>query len=152
MYITSRELANCWCGSLWKPSWLGKTAVVLTLLLLMLQCPALQAAVLLGDDALDKSVQWDLVRFDVNYASAGKGGKAPGSPQTRMQTLFQPQATISHQFRQPDKRPPAAISLLFAAATAVPLVLLAAALLQLGVNFKVSHQHHCALKPRCYGF
>ncbi|CAL8470839.1 g10381 [Coccomyxa elongata] len=95
------------------------------------------ATLSIGDVALAEALVWPLGAVSVSHAPAGEGTAAPGQPPpTAAQLQSAPKPEIQHMFRQPDKRPPAVVSLAFAALSATPLLFLAIRLSQLGVNIK----------------
>ena len=101
--------------------------------------PTLQAGLFdvtlsLGDEALEEAVQWQLGSVNVTHAPGGSGASALSA--AARDSLPKPE--IRHVFRTPDKRPPVALSLFFAAATvALPSAFLLLRLYQLGVSLKV---------------
>lgn len=61
-----------------------------------------------------------------------------GSARAGQLDLFAPKPSIEHLFRKPDKRPLEALSLLFAAVAALPLLGLVVGLDNCNVNLKVT--------------
>lgn len=105
----------------------------------VMQAGELDMVVSLGDDALEAGVRWPLGSIDFSPTPGDSGAKSAAAVQTAAQLDAQPKPEIHHIFRKPDRRPPAAISMLFAAAAvAIPAVFLSFRLYQLGVNLKVN--------------
>lgn len=101
------------------------------------QAGAFDVTLSIGDEALAGLV-WQLGSVTVSHAPAGENTAAPTTPQpTAAQLESTPKPEIRHIFRQPDKRPPAVVSLAFTALSATPLLFLLFRLLQIGVNLKV---------------
>lgn len=81
---------------------------------------------LLGDSFVEQAVQWHVADATLSF----KGAPLP-TPFAAHQSL----PTIAHKFREPSRRPPRIVSLVFAALVLAPLVaLLLVALPRLGVN------------------
>ncbi len=98
-----------------------------------------------GDEALAEALVWPLGAVSVSHAPAGEGTAAPTQPPPSAAALEAARKPpIQHMFRQPDKRPPAVVSLAFAALSATPLLFLLVRLSQIGVNLKVSLDCLCA--------
>ena len=103
-----------------------------------MQAGELEMVLLVGDDALEAGVRWPLGILAISPAPGDTGAKAGMLVLTAAQLDAQSKPEIHHVFRQPDRRPPAALSMLFAvAAVAVPAVSLLFRLYQLGANLKV---------------
>lgn len=71
----------------------------------------------------------EVVKAPSEGPSASQAGKA----------LFEPRPVINHIFRQPEKRPPAALSYAFTGLALAPLAVLAYLLIELKANLKVRH-------------
>lgn len=92
-------------------------------------------ALLVGDAAIETPVQWSLGDVAVSFKPLDDGSQ-PDDP-AQFPAAFQPRPTILHMHRPPEKQPPAVVSLVFAAVTLAPLLLvLAVALGSLKANFK----------------
>jgi oligosaccharyltransferase complex subunit delta (ribophorin II) len=87
-----------------------------------------------GDDAIQRAVTWQLASVNISHGAAD-GASVPAVTAAEVASSLKPE--IHHVFRQPDKRPPALVSFLFAALAALPLVFLLLRLSQIGVNLKV---------------
>ena len=93
----------------------------------------------IGDEALAEALVWRLGAVSVSHAPAGEGTATPTQPPpTAAQLEAARKPPIQHMFRQPDKRPPAVVSLAFAALSATPLLFLLVRLSQIGINLKAS--------------
>eukprot|EP00873_Tetraselmis_striata_P014858 jgi/Tetstr1/435122/TSEL_024090.t1 len=75
------------------------------------------ATLLVGDAAIPAPVSWAFATLDVSHAA-----DAPPASPPFLITRTTPRAEIHHVFNQPEKRPAAVISLVFAVAAAVPTV------------------------------
>ena len=104
-----------------------------------LQCQEVKAAIQPASAATDTTWQLGAIRLSDHSARAGQ------------LDLFEPKPTIEHLFRKPDKRPLEALSLLFAALAAVPLLGLVIGLYSCNVNLKVilcsQHYSHFSGQP-----
>jgi oligosaccharyltransferase complex subunit delta (ribophorin II) len=110
------------------------------MLVRVMQVGEYEMVVTVGDDALEAGVRWPLGMVTISPAAGNSGAKASAAVPTAAQLDAQPKPEIHHIFRKPDRRPPAAISMLFAtAAVAIPAAYLLIRLSQLGVNLKVIH-------------
>ncbi|KNC50640.1 uncharacterized protein AMSG_00802, partial [Thecamonas trahens ATCC 50062] len=83
------------------------------------------AQIVIGDAFLTQAIVWELATFDLYF-----GADAPVAAAASSGAL----PDIVHQFRQPEARPPAAISMAFTAATLAPLLVLGFLLLRAGAN------------------
>lgn len=86
---------------------------------------------LVGDDVMENSFLWNVASLDLDLPEGGEESKTE-APVSR----FAPKAEIVHIFRQPEKRPPAYISMTFLVLTLLPLVGFFLAYQRLGVNLK----------------
>lgn len=87
-----------------------------------------------GDEAIAEAVVWQVAAVEVRHAANGAAA-VPVRSAADMDASQKPE--IHHMFRKPDKRPPAIVSLAFAAIAAAPLGFLVLRLAQIGVNLKV---------------
>lgn len=94
-----------------------------------------ELALLLGDTSVSKPLQWVLADVTVKHAPLDDG-KQPPSPVNKMDQISAPKIEISHVFRQPDKRPPAIVSLFFTIVVFIPLAGFSFAMIQLHANIK----------------
>ena len=80
---------------------------------------------ILGDSVMGNPFVWGLGTVDV---------KLP-TPEPEKVNAVGPKPTINHLFRQPDKRPPQAVSMLFTILVAFPLLILIVCWFKIGINF-----------------
>ncbi|XP_028160955.1 dolichyl-diphosphooligosaccharide--protein glycosyltransferase subunit 2 isoform X2 [Ostrinia furnacalis] len=92
---------------------------------------AYSLSVLVGDAAAAAPVAWPLGDIHFNF---GRDGNAVGEVVTASVPHRGPLPEIVHAFRQPEARPPRALSDVFAAAAAAPLLLLLLLWARLGLN------------------
>ena len=93
----------------------------------------------MGDSGIANPIAWRIVSSLAVKHKPLEDGSQPAAPgKLAAYTQFATKPTIVHIQRQPDKRAPPALSLLFAGLTLTPLLVLIWMLGQLGVNFKVS--------------
>jgi len=86
-----------------------------------------QLQLIVGDSSISNPSQWTFGSLNINYPSELRA-EVPRSP-------FAVLPEIKHQFRQPEKRPPAAISSAFTiAVVAVPALVLFIGLVRVGAN------------------
>ena len=98
----------------------------------------------MGDNGIANPITWRVVSSLAVKHKPLEDGSQPAAPgKLAAYTQFATKPTIVHIQRQPDKRAPPALSLLFAGLTLMPLLVLIWMLGQLGVNFKV--RTRCAL-------
>jgi len=84
---------------------------------------------IVGDASLASAVLWEVGSVSIAYPKE-LVVELPRNP-------FEPLPTITHQFRQPDKRPPQTISMAFTIATVgVPALILFIGLIRVGANLK----------------
>jgi len=95
------------------------------------QSGAYAVELIVGDDVMENSFIWNLVSLDLDLPEGPEETKAD-APVSK----FAPKAEIAHIFRQPEKRPPAYLSMTFLVLTLIPLVGFFVGLQQLGVNLK----------------
>jgi len=81
---------------------------------------------IIGDSIITKPIRWNLGEIEV------KIGNAPA--EATLKVSRGPKPEIKHMFRQPDKRPPQFVSLLFTALTAAPFLILLILWGKIGVN------------------
>jgi len=95
------------------------------------QSGAYAVELIVGDDVMENSFIWKVASLDLDLPEGPEETKAdvPASK-------FAPKAEIAHIFRQPEKRPPAYLSMTFLVLTLIPLVGFFVGLQQLGVNLK----------------
>lgn len=86
---------------------------------------------IVGDDVMENSFIWSVASLDLDLPEGPEEMKAD-APVSK----FAPKAEIAHIFRQPEKRPPAYLSMTFLILTLIPLVGFFVGLQQLGVNLK----------------
>lgn len=97
------------------------------------------ADVLVGDSGIANPIAWRIVSSLAVKHKPMEDGSQPAAPgKLAAYAQFATKPTIVHIQRQPDKRAPLALSLLFAGLTLTPLLVLTWMLGQLGINFKVS--------------
>ena len=95
--------------------------------IVLLQCQDVEVTIQPATAATDTLWALGAIRLSESGGRAGQLG------------LFAPQPSIEHLFRKPDKRPLEALSLLFAAVAALPLLGLVVGLYNCDVNLKVIH-------------
>ena len=107
-----------------------------------LQGGVFAADVLVGDSGITNPIAWRIVSsLAVKHKSLEDGSQPAAPGKLAAYAQFATKPTIVHIQRQPDKRAPPALSLLFAGLTLTPLLVLIWMLGQLGVNFKVSTRY-----------
>ena len=110
----------------------------------ILQAGTFNVTLSIGDEALEEAVQWRLGAVIVAHAPGDSGAQRAAPAASAVLRDAQPKPEIHHVFRAPGKRPPAVVSLFFAAvAVIVPAAFLLLRLHQLGVNLKVLHPCAC---------
>lgn len=82
--------------------------------------------VFVGDSLIDNSFSWRVANLDIKYPADFKIESQP-SP-------FEPKPEISWTFRQPENRPPKAISMGFTLAVLSPILVLLIGLIKVGAN------------------
>ena len=84
---------------------------------------------IVGDAAIANPVSWHLADVGLSFgADVAPAAAASADPESG------PKPEIAHQFRQPEKRPPAAVSNAFTLLCLVPFAVLFGAWAKLGVN------------------
>ncbi|XP_013402149.1 dolichyl-diphosphooligosaccharide--protein glycosyltransferase subunit 2 [Lingula anatina] len=80
-----------------------------------------------GDAVIENPLFWTVADVSLTFPE-GSAPKAPASD------LYAPKKNIEHMFRQPEKRPPGTVSMLFTALVLAPAALLLILWLTIGVN------------------
>ncbi|XP_069744133.1 dolichyl-diphosphooligosaccharide--protein glycosyltransferase subunit 2 [Narcine bancroftii] len=83
---------------------------------------------IIGDATLENPILWHLADIVIKFPDE----EAPAPVQSR--NLFAPKPEIQHLFREPEKKPPIAVSNTFTALVLAPLLLLVILWIKLGVN------------------
>ncbi|XP_062897323.1 dolichyl-diphosphooligosaccharide--protein glycosyltransferase subunit 2 isoform X1 [Mobula hypostoma] len=83
---------------------------------------------IIGDATLENPILWHLADIVIKFPDE----EAPTPVQSR--NLFAPKPEIQHLFREPEKKPPIAVSNTFTALVLAPLLLLIILWIKLGVN------------------
>uniref|UniRef100_UPI00398EE5D8 dolichyl-diphosphooligosaccharide--protein glycosyltransferase subunit 2 isoform X2 n=1 Tax=Pristiophorus japonicus TaxID=55135 RepID=UPI00398EE5D8 len=83
---------------------------------------------IIGDATLENPILWHLADVAIKFPDE----EAPTPVQTH--NLFAPKPEIQHLFREPEKKPPIAVSNTFTALVLAPLLLLVILWIKLGVN------------------
>ncbi|PSC69378.1 dolichyl-diphosphooligosaccharide-glycosyltransferase subunit 2 [Micractinium conductrix] len=100
------------------------------------QSGAFAAALLVGDLRASEPVQWELGSVEVLHAPQDDGSQPEAGPHRAVDALFQPLPEIRHMHRAPERRAPAAVSLLFTGVVAAPLAAFLLLALRAGANVK----------------
>ncbi|CAL2029844.1 unnamed protein product [Caenorhabditis brenneri] len=87
-------------------------------------------SLLVGDVTIKNPINWNFADIDASLPTVYE--PTPKSQQVR----YEPLNEITHEFRQPEKRPSAVISDLFTVICLSPLVVLIGLWLQIGINFQ----------------
>ena len=95
------------------------------------------ASLLLGNAGVSPPLDWQLADVAVRHTPLDDGSQPAPGPVRAVDALFAPSPEIFHIHRKPEKRAPAAVSLLFTGATLAPLAALLAGLALAGANLKV---------------
>lgn len=85
-----------------------------------------------GDASISNPTSWNVGSIKLTFAKGGETGKSIAS---WMKQSYDPLPVITHEFRQPEKRPPSVVSDAFTVLAIIPLILLIGIWLKLGVNF-----------------
>eukprot|EP00731_Ephydatia_muelleri_P010701 Em0005g1287a len=84
-----------------------------------------EASLVIGDFSIQNPLQWTMASVVLKFS---------GTPAEKKANPYAVKPTIEHQFRAPEKRPPATVSTTFTALVGLPLVLLLVVWLFLGAN------------------
>lgn len=95
------------------------------------QSGAYSVDLIVGDDVMENSFLWNVASLDLDLPEGPEETKPDAAV-----SKFARRAEIVHIFRQPEKRPPAYLSMTFLVLTLIPLVGFLVGLQQLGVNLK----------------
>lgn len=83
-------------------------------------------ALIVGDVTVSPSIEWELGTVGIEFHKSVETGE--------VESLYAPKAELKHTFRVPEARPPSIVSLVFAAATAAPVLILLALWIPIGAN------------------
>ncbi|PVD32395.1 hypothetical protein C0Q70_07829 [Pomacea canaliculata] len=82
---------------------------------------------IVGDAIIENPFSWNLADVDLTFPESA-------APASSVQNQYTKKPEIQHMFREPEKRPPAPVSMTFTALALLPLVILLLLWLKIGVN------------------
>ncbi|CAJ0571550.1 unnamed protein product, partial [Mesorhabditis spiculigera] len=88
------------------------------------------ARLIIGDATIKNPIDWNFADIDIATPPTPIGFVKKSE-----QVFFEPLPSITHQFRQPEKRPPGIVSDAFTLLCLAPLVILVGLWLKIGINF-----------------
>jgi hypothetical protein len=122
---------------------------------------AFSAALVVGDERSMPPADWPFAEVTVAHKPLPDGSQPP-APLTALQAAAAPRPLLQHTHREPERRAPAAVAVLFAAAALAPLGAFFVASGRAGANLKVcenarppaahTHTHARKLRPPPSGF
>jgi len=89
-----------------------------------------EISVIIGDAVISNPIQWKIASINLQFSSS----QMPDSVETVV-SPFAPKPEIKHLFREPEKRPAPILSNAFSVLVLIPIVILFALWLKIGINF-----------------